>query len=66
MLMCPPINASTCQTADLSMCQHVNLLMGYTKTRDTSDDRDERDGITSDESTIYRDDDIYVTAIFVK
>ena len=37
---------------------------GYTKTRDTSDDRDERDGITSDESTIYRDDDIYVTAIF--
>ena len=40
------------------------LFMGYTKIRDTSDDRDERDGITSDESTIYRDDDIYVTAIF--
>ena len=37
---------------------------GYTKTRDTCDDRDERDGITSDEYTIYRDDDIYVTAIF--
>ena len=39
-------------------------ISGYTKIRDTSDDRDERDVITSDESTIYRDDDIYVTAIF--
>ena len=39
----------------------VDHAVGSTKIRDTSDDRD---GITSDESTIYRDDDIYVTAIF--
>ena len=44
------------------LISHVHVgTWGSTKIRDTSGDRD---GITSNESSIYRDDDIYVTAIF--